>query len=41
MGNEMDPIPYLLILWQVVMELALNNADTDMRLREILFCVTC
>ena len=30
LGNEMDPSPYLLILWHDVLVLALNIADTDM-----------
>ena len=30
LGNVMDPSPYLLILWLVVLLLAFNIADTDM-----------
>ena len=30
LGNVMDPSPYLLILWLVVLVLAFNIADTDM-----------
>ena len=37
----MDASPYLLAFWLVVLILALNIADTDMWLRQILFCVTC
>ena len=29
-GSVMDPSPYLLILWLVVLLLAFNIADTDM-----------
>ena len=30
LGNEMDPSPNLLILWLVVLQLAINIADTDL-----------
>ena len=30
LGNEMDPSPYLLILWLYVLELAFKIADTDL-----------
>ena len=30
LGNEMDPSPYLLILWLNVLELAFKIADTDL-----------
>ena len=29
-GREMDPSPYLLIFWQVVLAPAVNIADTDL-----------
>ena len=30
LGNEMDPSPYLLIFWLVVLQLAFKIADTDL-----------
>ena len=41
MGSFMAPSPYLLALWLETLVLALTIVDTDLILRQILFCVTC